>query len=171
VTVVAFDLSLTGTGWADAIGYGVLTPPTSANRGTDRLRWIRDAVLARAAGAAVVSLEGYSFASRGRAIVSLGELGGVIRCAFADAGIVTVDVAPTTRAMYATGKGNAGKPEVLAAAIRALGYTGHSFDEADALWLRSMALEHYQPSGARLTEKQRKALTSVDWPALAAGHV
>jgi crossover junction endodeoxyribonuclease RuvC len=165
--VVAFDLSLTCSGWADASGYGVLVPPSNVNRGIARLRWIRAAILERAAGAALVVLEGYSFASRGRAIVSLGELGGVVRVALADADLTSVDVAPSCRAMFATGRGNAAKPEVLAAAIRVLGYAGHSFDEADALWLRQMALENY--GLATITsgyEKKRKALASIDWPVL-----
>lgn len=162
--VVAFDLSLTCTGWADASGYGVLIPPARCNRGIPRLQWIRAAVLERAAGAVLVVLEGYSFASRGRAIISLGELGGVIRCALADAGTAWVDVPPSCRAMFATGKGNASKEQVLAEAIRKLGYEGHSNDEADALWLRCMALEHYTP-GAAMNEKKRNALAKIDWPA------
>lgn len=163
--VVAFDLSLTATGWADGSGAGVLTPPASVNRGVPRLQWIRAAVLERATGADVVVLEGYSFASKGRAIISLGELGGVIRCTLADEGIPSADVAPTSRAMYATGKGNAGKPEVLAAAIRSLEYSGHSFDEADALWLRAMAIAHY--ASDETTEYQRRALAAVEWPVIA----
>ena len=163
--VVAFDLSLTCTGWATASGCGVLTPPSSVDRGTDRLRWIRDAVLSRVPDGAVVVLEGYSFASRGRAIISLGELGGVVRCALADAGIPWADVPPTCRAMFATGKGNAAKAEVLAAAIRTLGYAGHSFDEADALWLYRMGMSRYGATDLHLTAKQQQALAAIAWPA------
>ncbi|MBA3557198.1 MAG: hypothetical protein H0W30_01230 [Gemmatimonadaceae bacterium] len=165
-SIVAFDLSLTGTGWADSSGCGVLAPPSNVNRGIPRLQWIRAGVLERAAGAALVVCEGYSFASRGRAIVSLGELGGVIRCALADSGITSIDVPPSCRALFATGRGNASKEQVLAEAIRKLGYEGHSHDEADALWLRRMALEHY--GLATITtgyERKRKALATVDWPA------
>lgn len=122
MNITAFDLSLTCSGWADESGCGTIVPPASSNRGIVRLRWIRDAVLARAAGASIAVLEGYSFASRGRAIISLGELGGVVRCALADAGLPSVDVAPASRALFATGKGNASKEHVLAEAIRALGY-------------------------------------------------
>jgi Holliday junction resolvasome RuvABC endonuclease subunit len=163
--IVAFNLSLTCTGWADASGCGVLVPPTRCNRGIPRLLWIRSAILERAAGAALVVLEGYSFASRGRAIISLGELGGVVRCALADSGVAWVDVPPSCRAMFATGKGNASKEQVLAEAIRKLGYQGHSNDEADALWLREMARAHYAP-GAPLSEKKRAALSKIDWPVL-----
>ena len=49
--------------------------------------------------------------------------------------------------------------------IRSLGYTGHSHDAADAVWLRTMALAHYAPTCA-LTQKQSQAIASVEWPAL-----
>jgi Holliday junction resolvasome RuvABC endonuclease subunit len=163
--IVALDLSLTCTGWADASRCGVIVPPADKNRGIARLRWIRDAVLELAHGATLVVLEGYSFASRGRAIISLGELGGVVRCALADRGITSVDVPPSCRALFATGKGNAGKEQVLAEAIRKLGYQGHSSNEADALWLRRMAVEQYAP-GAAMNEKKRRALSKIDWPAI-----
>lgn len=164
--ICAFDLSLTCTGYADADGSGVLVPPAAKSRGVERLQWIRDAVLLRAAGADVVVLEGYSFASQGRAIVSLGELGGVVRCALADAGIRWTEIAPASRAMFATGKGNAAKPEVFAAAIRELSYRGNSLDETDALWLYRMALERYEPGSIRLNEKRRQAMGKVSWPVL-----
>jgi Holliday junction resolvasome, endonuclease subunit len=163
-SVIAFDLSLTCTGWATADRYGVLEPPKQADRGTDRLRWIRHAVLALVPTCALVVLEGYSFASRGRAIISLGELGGVIRCALADAGHQWVDVPPTCRAMFATGKGNAAKAQVLAEAVRTLGYTGHSYDEADALWLYRIGAAHIAGDGIPLTAKQRQAVRSITWP-------
>lgn len=165
MTVVAFDLSLTCTGYADATGCGVLVPPASVGRGIARVGWIRDAVLERVTAGNVVAVEGYSFASRGRAIISLGELGGAVRLAFADRGIAFADVPPSCRCMYATGKGNAPKEAVLAAAIRTLGYMGHSTDEADALWLHAMATAHYA-STSSLTGKQRQALAAIDWPAL-----
>lgn len=165
VLIVAFDISLTCTGWADASGCGAIVPPPNMNRGIRRLRWIRDAVLERAVRQMLVVLEGYSFASRGRAIVSLGELGGVVRCALADRDIPVVDVPPACRALFATGKGNASKEQVLAEAIRQLAYAGHSHDEADALWLRRMALEHYAP-GVGLNQKRLAALSKIEWPAL-----
>lgn len=164
---IAFDLSLTCTGWCSGLETGTLVPPKGADRGVPRLQWIRTQVLelVEKEEAQLVVLEGYSFASRGRAIISLGELGGVIRCALADAGISFVDVAPSCRALFAAGKGNASKEQVLAQAIRRLGYAGHSHDEADALWLWTMA--HARDRGEPLTATQQRALAAVDWPALA----
>ncbi len=166
MNIIAFDLSLTCIGFAGPDGSGAFVPPASASRGVDRLRWIRDEVLRRSQSADLVVIEGYSFASKGNAIISLGELGGAVRCAFADVGRAYAVVSPAARAMFATGKGNAGKPEVLAAAIRELDYQGHSYDEADALWLYRMARAHYARNGDRLNEKRRQAIAKVEWPEL-----
>ena len=164
--VVAFDLSLCATGYARGDGVGVLTPPSAVARGVARLRWIRDAVLEHCAGADLVVVEGYAYARMNQAY-QLGELGGVIRVALVEAGFPWVEVAPSSRALFAAGKGNAAKELVLAEAIRKLDYQGSSTDEADALWLRQMALEWYQePGAAYLPEKKRKALLAVNWPIL-----
>lgn len=40
---------------------------------------------------------------------------------------------------YATGKGNSGKPAMIQAAQKKLGYTGNDDNEADALWLLELA--------------------------------
>lgn len=161
--IVAFDLSLNATGVASAAGVEVLAPPASCSSGVARLRWIRGAVLDRAGDLNVI--EGYSYASRGQAIISLGELGGVVRVALTDTGVKWVEVPPACRAKYATGKGNASKEQVFAEAIRRLGYAGHSNDEADALWLRAMALDHYGAPVCEMPKVHRAALDAVKWPA------
>jgi Holliday junction resolvasome RuvABC endonuclease subunit len=45
---------------------------------------------------------------------------------------------------FATGKGNVGKPAVIAAAQEKLGYTGKNDNEADALWLLELAKRDYK---------------------------
>jgi crossover junction endodeoxyribonuclease RuvC len=165
VNVVAFDLSLTSTGWADSTGGGLLVPANGCV-GVPRLRWIRDRVLARSHGADVVVIEGYAF-GRIEQAHHLGELGGVVRLALSDAGNVVAEVPPSSLKMFATGKGNAPKDLVLAEAIRKLGYSGHSKDEADAIWLREMALAHYIGLEDRgVTVPQRKALGKIAWPVI-----
>lgn len=179
MNVVGLDLSLTATGVATERGTEVLRTDL---RGCDRLAWIRDMVLPacgcfhNADGwnadpydirlADIVVLEDYAY-SRSNQAHQIGELHGVIRLALHEAGIPVALVAPTARAKYATGKGKAGKAEVLAAAIRRLGYDGHDDNEADALWLRQMAIDHYgltEPS-APMPAVNRAALDKVDWPA------
>jgi len=42
--------------------------------------------------------------------------------------------------VFATGKGNAGKADVLVSAVRRLGYDGADHNQADALWLRAIGM-------------------------------
>lgn len=169
LSMVGLDLSLTSTGWAiganGSARTGRFLPPKGHDRGVQRLAWVRDSVLelVHHAAADVVALEGYAFGRMNQAH-HLGELGGVVRLALSEAGVPWVEVPPSSLKLYATGKGNAGKEEVLAAAIRRLSYGGHSNDEADALWLLMMAGAHYGQGATN--EHGRRALAKVEWPNL-----
>lgn len=168
MNIVGLDLSLSATGIATVTGVEVLSPPNLS--GCERLGWLREEVIDRAivgfGNVDLVVIEGYAY-GRANQAHQLGELGGVIRLALYDAGIPFVDVPPAVLKKYATGRGNAGKAEVLASAIRRLGYEGHDDNEADALWLREMGVGHY---GGRslVPESHRTALDKVDWPELEA---
>lgn len=166
--IAALDLSLTATGWAfrDVEDYaagtksGVLLVPKLT--GVARLRHVRELVLGIVAGADVVVIEGYAF-NRPNQAHQIGELGGVIRVALSENGLDPVEVPPASLKLFATGKGNAGKEEMLAAAIRRLDYGGHDHNEADALWLLQMAC---CARGLELAsnEAQRRALAKIPWP-------
>jgi crossover junction endodeoxyribonuclease RuvC len=165
--ILAIDPSLTATGFAFgrvAPTLGTFEPPRATGKGPARLVWLRDHIMEMAPAADLVVLEGYSYASKGRAIISLGELGGVLRVALHEAGVPLVEIAPSVRAKYATGKGNASKEEVLASAIRRLGYTGHDHNEADALWLWSMAADWSGFPPADLPKGHREVLSGIVWP-------
>jgi crossover junction endodeoxyribonuclease RuvC len=138
VQVLGLDLSLTATGYVLPNGTTGLLKPGS-RRGMERLAWLREQILDLVLPATIVAVEGYSYGSHSSSF-DLGELGGVIRLALHDAGIQYLDVAPAVLKGFATGKGNANKNEVLASAIKRLGYDGTSSDEADALWLRAAVL-------------------------------
>ena len=135
--VIGIDLSLTATGIAFAEGPALLKP--GKLRGMARLAWLRDEILNLIPDCAIVAIEGYAYGSHSSSY-DLGELGGVVRLALHEAGIVYVDVPPATIKGYATGKGNANKAEVLGAAIRRLGYERNDDNEADALWCRAAVL-------------------------------
>jgi len=170
VNILALDLSLTSTGFAgrEVIGVGGSGTLDPGNRrGYERLEWIRAEVLKLAADfeADLVVIEGYSYGSKGRAILDQAELGAVVRMALRDLGYTWVEVPPAVLKKYATGRGNAGKEEVLVEAVRRLGYGGARNDEADALWLLEMALDHYGlRSESRVPKAQREALFKVQWP-------
>jgi crossover junction endodeoxyribonuclease RuvC len=165
--IVAFDLSLSCSGFSDGNRVGTLVPPKGQDRGIERLDWIRQAVMLKADGADIVAVEGYSFASQASHAHSLGELGGIVRWNLWARKIPFVVIPPSNLKQFATGKGNAKKEEVLAAAIRALGYLGHSNDEADAIWLWHMAAARYGQSVLMtLTGPREKALSKIEWPDL-----
>jgi crossover junction endodeoxyribonuclease RuvC len=162
--IVALDLSLTETGWARSGGeYGTITGCDLT--GMDRIDRILATIGRTVGDADLVVLEGYSFASRGRAILSIAELGGVVRWTMRyNWGLPYVEVPPASRAKYATGKGNASKDLVLVEAVKRLGYSGSNHNEADALWLLHMALDHYGLLGkVKVPEKHREALAGVTW--------
>lgn len=172
MNLLALDLSLTSTGWAAAypVASGTFCPQSrGAQRLADAAAWLdRMLDLYRPE---LVLLEGYSFGSRFTRAHALGELGGVVRLGLHRRGVPMLELAPKVRAKLATGKGNAGKEQVLAEAIRRLGYAGHSNDEADALWLLQAALIHYQLPGGpnlprvNLPKAHLDAITDVEWPA------
>lgn len=72
--------------------------------------------------------------------VNMAGVAWIVRDRLANEGYWYADVPPAVLKKYATGKGNAGKPEVVASAIRRLDYAGHDDNEADALWLREIGL-------------------------------
>ena len=120
----------------------------------------------------LVIMEGYSFGSRGRAVFQLGELGGVLRMTAFRMNVPVVEIAPGNLKKFATGKGNAGKDQMLATAIRKLPYDGYDHNEADALWLLAMAFYKYGLGADTLmctlplTQYQREALKVPKWPEL-----
>jgi crossover junction endodeoxyribonuclease RuvC len=184
VKVAAFDLSLTQTGFAvvhaDAPMPGGVHVENAdvgtiraSSTGMLRLDYIRKQVLQRADGAHLVVLEGYAYGqARGTSQAhSMGEIGGVIRLSLWRQGIPFVDIAPAKLKKYATGKGNAGKDEMLASAIRRLAYEGANNNEADALWLLHMGLDAYGRGWAALPQGHRLALSGVPWPPVPAAMV
>lgn len=167
--VLGLDLSLTATGVAYADG-SVGTLVTRATKSMARLDRIRSQVVdyLEARTVHVVAIEGYSYNSRNQG-EHLGELGGLIRWTLWSVGFPYVDIPPACVKKYATGKGNAGKGEVLEAAINRSGGLGFGGDNnrADAWWLRQMALAHYgDPEAVPMPAAHRDALAKVAWPEL-----
>lgn len=168
MNIVGLDVSFSRTGVARSDGnWRSLVPPQGID-GMRRISWIRGMIACEVTGADLVVIEGFSFGSQGNSFLDLAQLGGVIRFALFDAGIPFVDIAPATLKKYATGYGRADKPDMVEAARVALGYLGHVHDEADAMWLREMALDWY---GVRpvpvVSPLNRESLHAVRWPHIA----
>lgn len=162
MNVMGLDLSCVKTGVALPDG-SVLTivAPDCANRGAARLRHIRNCVRDLFARVELAVIEGYAFGAINQR-EALGEVGGVVRLALFESRIPYAVVPAKTLKKYATGNGNASKAMMVAAAQRHLGYRGSDDNEADALWLRAIALDAYDLPLAAMPD--REMLKVVKWP-------
>jgi Holliday junction resolvasome RuvABC endonuclease subunit len=164
-TVVGLDLSLRSTGVAiEGEAFALACNAT----GMARLAWIREMLLARImeTNNPVVCVEGYSFGSRNSQAHAAGELGGVVRLALWEAGVPYVDVPPTCRAKFATGKGNASKAEVVSAVSARTGlvWSGKGADDCCDAWiLREMGQVQLGYGEYNWPVTHRAALEKVDW--------
>lgn len=99
---------------------------------TDTIAFLGDIDVAYAA------VEGYAFGAVNQAF-SLGEVGGVLRLLLHEQGIPRVDVPPVNLKKWATGRTEADKDEMVAAAI-ADGARPGDHNQADAYFLARIAL-------------------------------
>jgi Holliday junction resolvasome RuvABC endonuclease subunit len=171
VIVSGLDLSLTSTGAARlnlAQGTAELTRLRTRLRGHDRLDYLLAGVDAWTHDSDLVAMEGPSYGSMsGRGHHEGAGLWWLVAHRLYRAGRQVAVVSPSALKIYATGRGNAGKDEVLAAVVRrypAAPVEGN--DQADALVLAAMCAHHLGSPLVSLPQKQVRALASVDWPAL-----
>lgn len=177
--VVGIDSSLTRTAVAiidtAADYHDIRTLPTTGKtdatlleRATriDRIAsWVGD--LLATYGEGLVVIEGPSFASSGSGTHDRAGLWWLIVEACGNAGLgVPVEVSPHSRQKYATGRGNAGKDEVLAAVVRRYPDAPvTNNDEADAWVLACMgarAVGH--PVDDPLPQTHLAAMAKIQWP-------
>lgn len=167
--IAAFDLSLTRP--AACVDGRLDVLETKKLRGHDRLETICGWVYTHLRNDTMVdvdlvAIEGYSYGAKGRAFISLAELGGIVRHDLWDAGIPYLEVPPTVVKKYATGKGNANKDDVLTAAIRRGGslFTGASNDEADAWWIWTLTCDLADQPPVDVPKIHRTALDKLALP-------
>ncbi|MFJ5675015.1 hypothetical protein [Streptomyces sp. NPDC093097] len=169
--VAGLDISLTGTGIA-TLG-GTTRVPTRGRRRDSiadrhaRLAYITTRVMDEVGTVDLACVEGPSHASMGQA--GHHDLSGLwwrVVGALVDREIPVAVIPPTSRAKYATGKGNSRKAVVLDAARRRYGAILPSDDEADALILRAMGLHHLGQPLAEVPDGHRAALAGCRWPDL-----
>lgn len=147
--IVAIDPSINGTAAFDGEEYLHVTNPGSTSRPLERLSIIVEAVIDQFIGfdqygdlnVDAVWIEDYAF-SRATHAHAKGELGGVLRWEIArENHIPVVLVKPNSRAMFATGKGNAPKPAVVSAVSARTGIVFPTDDHCDAFVIWCMARE------------------------------
>ena len=164
-TVIGLDLSLTSSGISidgttEAISCGV--------KGVPRLREITREIMIRIMPVEqpMVCIEGYSFGSRNSQAHAIGELGGVVRLHLWELNIPFVEVPPTCRAKFATGKGNAGKNEVVSAISARTGivWAGKGADDmCDAWILEEIGRVHFGNARFSWPQSHLAALEKIDW--------
>lgn len=166
-TVVGLDLSLTSTGVSDGRHHQAVQP--RGLRGEERLERIRSEVFGIAGGAGLVVIEGMAYGRGAQAGHSeLAGLHWLIRWTLHRARIPFAVVPPTALKLAVAGKGNASKPEMVAAVDAAHGTDFASvrlshgrYDMADAFALAAVGYAHIsQP----LDGERYKC--SADWPEL-----
>lgn len=172
--VLGLDLSLTGTGIArlGAEGVELLTTVRPGKRtGHERIEFILAAIYdaQHLQDLDLAVIEGPSYGSQG------GQRGHheraglwwlVTHSLYTIRGACAV-VAPKARAKYATGNGNDGKPAVLAAVRERYGPLVAAIrndNEADALVLAHMGVDHLGGHLVDVPEINRQALVRADWP-------
>lgn len=164
-TIVGLDLSLTSTGIC--INGNAETIATT-QKGMFRLSWIREVILNRLeeVDQPAVCIEGYSFGSRNSQAHAIGELGGIVRFALWENEIPWVDIPPTCRAKFATGRGNAAKDEVVSAisARTGIAWIGKGAnDMCDAWILEEMGRAHLNAARYAWPQMHLSAMDKVDW--------
>lgn len=150
---MGIDPSLTSTGISRNGETGVITTKL---HGVPRLDFISSVIVefAEINKIQCVAIEGYSFASKNSQAHSIGELGGVIRYRLWKLDIPVIEIPPTSRAKFATGRGNASKGEVISAISARTGiiFAGAGGnDECDAWVIEEML-------------RFKLGLSSIDWP-------
>jgi Holliday junction resolvasome RuvABC endonuclease subunit len=91
---------------------------------------------------------------------------GAVRTVLLEAGVPYVLITPASVKKYATGRGNAGKPEMAVAAFKRAGIEFADDNECDAWWLRYTALHHYGHAPFEVPQNHRDAIEKIAWPTL-----
>ena len=176
VRVVGLDLSLTATGTA-LIRPGMTTAvQTLKSKGAkdatlseraDRLRKLAREILLPAATANVVVIEQPAYSQTGGSHHDRSGLWWLVVDALIFDDLRLVEVTPQAVKIYATGKGNASKDEVLAAVVRRYpDIEVRNNNEADALVLAAIGARlSGQPLEESLPQLHLRALDKIRWTA------
>jgi crossover junction endodeoxyribonuclease RuvC len=166
--VIGLDLSLSSTGVACNAGWveRIRLAAGPVDKPFLRLRAIRARVLEFAnTGTDLVVVEGLAISRQtGQHLTRAGMWHLVMEAV--DARTPWIQVSPTALKKYATGRGNAGKDEVLAAAVRRFPHIDvKGNDEADALWLAAIGADLLGEPMVEMPALNRSTLAQFVMPA------
>ena len=161
--MLGLDLSLTGTGVAHA---GVATT-IAPKKLTDvaRMDYITDGIFDYLdKGVELVVMEGLAYGSVTGSAMERAGLWWRVKTFFVHERIAFAHVPPTVLKKYGTGKGNAGKDEVMIAVTRTFpDWEAKNNNEADAVVLANMGLAKLGLETPKLPKVQTDALEKVAW--------
>jgi Holliday junction resolvasome RuvABC endonuclease subunit len=153
------DLSMTATGLA--YGEGPVYTHTVKTTGTKdgRLAVIKNQVVSRAEGSALVLIEGFLNKSFSAGIT--GMVHGAVRTGLIEAGIPYATFPPTSLKKYATGSGTADKTAMALAAFKRGGVEFKDDNQCDAWWLWVACMDFLESPVFSLPATQRDQLTKI----------
>ena len=160
--VIGIDASMTATGIA--FDGGALTVSSPRVKGDDRLWAIYKAVYERSVGASLAVIEDLPAHAQSAGITGMAQ--GVVRLALRRADVPYATVAPATLKKYATGRGNAQKPDMRMALYQRTGLDLRDDNQVDSAWLRFMGLDRLGVPAVKLPAVQRESMRKVAWPAV-----
>jgi crossover junction endodeoxyribonuclease RuvC len=161
--VIGVDLSLTATGIATINGAETISTKFDGYE-LNRFRAIVARVSLICEHADLVMLEGLSYGSHTGKAAERGALHWMVRDQLDLADVPVAIVPPTSRARYATSKGNAGKDAVMIACVQRIPIMVTNNNEADAAILLTMGLDHLGHPLVTMPAHHRAALNGVTWP-------
>ncbi len=160
--VLALDLSVSSTGIADPAGD--LSTFSPSRKGDRRQSEIASRLMHIAASrfAELVVLEEGVY--RSQAAFQLGMLHGALRDRLQVNGIPYLVVSPASVKTYATGKGNATKPDMRMELFKRMELDVRDDNQVDAWWLRALALDLAGQPVLELPQTHRRALDKLTLP-------
>lgn len=143
--ILALDVA-THCGWCTKTAHGVwdLTPRRDESSGMKLIRF--KSKLKEVVNAEQINLVTFerSAGMHKASIIVQSELHGVLKTFCEENKIDYRAYSAKEIKSHATGKGNAGKPQMIAAAKERLGYTGDDDNEADAMWIYDLTKILYE---------------------------
>ncbi len=144
--ILALDVA-THCGWAidhDVYGVWNLTPRRDESIGMRLIRFrskLHEIIVGENINLVVFERPGGQHKG---AIIVQAELQGQVKVICEDLNVEYRGYSSQEIKKFATGKGNSGKPAMIAAAKAKIGYLGDNDNEADALWLLELAKDEYK---------------------------